>query len=265
MEMCMKNKTKSELFSALENEEFVLYYQPQFNLMTSKFAGVESLIRWQHPERGLILPDDFIPLAEESEVIVHIGEWVLRTACQQSKLWRERGYPPIRIAVNISARQLFLQEDFVELILQTLQAVGMNPEHLELELSENIIIHDERIIETVHRLKKVGILIALDDFGTGYSSISHLKKIPIDRIKIDKTFIKDIHTNHGDAAIVQAIIALAASLNLRVVAEGVESLKQLQLLLSQECMEAQGFYFSEPLNAIEFDKFLAYSHQNLFL
>lgn len=253
---------KIELLSALKNEEFVLYYQPQFNLASGLFEGVEALIRWQHPTKGLLLPMEFISVAEESGLIVRIGEWVLRTACQQTKLWQEMGIPLLRIAVNISARQ-FKQKDFVELVMQIVKEANLKPQFLELELTENMTFpdDDEKMINAIRRLKKLGVLIALDDFGTGYSSISHLRKIPIDRIKIDKMYIQHIHSKAEDAAIVRAIIVLGQSLNLDVMAEGVETLEQLALLSSQECKEIQGFYFSEPLSSEEVEKFLLI-HQN---
>lgn len=256
----------AELLNAIKNCEFILYYQPQFNLSTTKFEGVEALIRWQHPQKGLILPSEFLPAAEESGFIVRIGEWVLETACKQIKAWQDKGLSPIRVAVNISGKQ-FQQQNFVENIMKILQLIDLKPEYLELEITENIIIHDddEKIIHTIHRLKQLGVQIALDDFGTGYSSISYLKKIPIDRIKIDRTYIENINVKSDDAAIVRAIIALATSLNLQVLAEGVESLKQLKLLMSQECKEVQGFYFSEPLPAKEVEKFLQFYQNNPFI
>jgi len=261
-----KEKLKKELLRAIKSQEFVLYYQPQFNLTTAKFDGVEALIRWRHPERGILLPADFISVAEESGLIVRIGEWVVKTACKQNKAWQKKGLPFIRVAVNVSGKQ-FQQNEFVEFVMQTLQKFQLKPQYLELELTENIIIHDddEKIIHTIHRLKKLGVQIALDDFGTGYSSISYLKKIPIDRIKIDRTYIQNINANSDDAAIVRAIIALATTLNLEVLAEGVESLRQLEMLISQDCKEAQGFYFSKPLPAEEVEKFLIFYQNNPFL
>lgn len=253
---------KAELLNAIKNQEFILHYQPQFNLLSGQFEGVEALVRWAHPKHGILLPAEFIPHAEESDLIVHLGEWVLKTACLQVKHWQDKGLSTMRVAVNVSGRQ-FQQKNFVELVMAVLQEAKLNSESLELEITENIIIHDddERIIQTIHRLKKLGVQIALDDFGTGYSSISYLKKIPVDRIKIDRTFIQNINEQIDDAAIVKAIIALATSLNLHVLAEGVETLQQLELLLSQECKEAQGYYFSKPLPAEEVEKFLLF-HQN---
>lgn len=265
MDTVKKDELKKELLAGLKNLEFVLYYQPQFNLATTKFEGVEALIRWRHPKRGLLLPTEFIPLAEESGMIIRIGEWAIKAACLQNKMWQDKGLPQIRVAVNVSGRQ-FRHKDFVEFIINMLHEINLKPKYLELEITENIIIHDDdhKVIHAINRLKKLGVQIALDDFGTGYSSISHLKKIPIDRIKIDKTYIKNININSDDAAIVRAIIALATSLNLQVLAEGVESLKQLKMLLSQECKEVQGFYFSEPLSAEETEKFLKFYQDKPF-
>lgn len=259
-------RVKIELLNAIKNHELILYYQPQFNLSTTKFESVEALIRWQHPVKGLLLPNDFIPIAEESGLIVKIGEWSIKKACLQNKLWRDKGLPAIRIAVNVSGRQL-QQRDFVEFIMNSLQEANVEAHYLELELTENIIIHDnnKKLISAIQRLKKLGVRLALDDFGTGYSSISHLKKIPIDRIKIDKTYIKNINVNNDDTAIVKAIISLAASLNIQVLAEGVESLKQLNTLLAHECQEAQGFYFSEPLPAEGVEKFLLFYQNKQFI
>lgn len=263
MESSKQDELKHSLLKALKNHELIIHYQPQFNLNNSQFEGVEALLRWIHPTEGLLLPSQFIKLAENSGLIVHIGEWVIKTACEQIKAWQDKGLPPIKVAVNISGRH-FRHKDFVEFVIKTLNRIHLKPKYLELEITENTIIHDDdhKIIKTIRRLKKLGIQIALDDFGTGYSSISYLKKIPIDRLKIDKTFIKNINTNSDDAAIVRAIISLASSLNLQVVAEGVESLKQLKTLLSQECKEVQGFYFSEALPAVEVEKFLIFYQNN---
>lgn len=254
--MSTKAQITSELLHAIQNNEFILYYQPEFNLATSQFEGVEALIRWQHPTRGLLLPIDFIHIAEESEIIVTIGEWVLKTACQQNKSWQDKGIPPIRVAVNVAGRQL--QPHFVETVISTLKEANLDAKYLELELNENIIIHENeaRLIETIKQLKNLGIQVALDDYGTGYTSISYLKKIPVDKIKIDKSFIENINSNHVDVAIVKAIVDLAASLNIQVIAEGVESLVQLKALVSHEDIKLQGFYFSEPLPALEVEKFL---------
>ncbi|OGT40175.1 MAG: hypothetical protein A3F12_07940 [Gammaproteobacteria bacterium RIFCSPHIGHO2_12_FULL_38_14] len=246
----------SLLLHALAQGEYLLFYQPQFHLSTGEIHSVEALIRWQHPTRGLILPESFIPLAEEEGSIVEIGKWIIDTACRQNCLWQDHGLQPLRISVNVCTKQL-QQDDFVYDIANILEKYHLQPQYLELELTENINLHQhKKIIQSIHALKKIGVKIALDDFGTGYSNISYLKIIPVDRIKIDKSYIEHVHTNKEDAAIVKALITLARTLNIQILAEGVESKKQLQLLMSQGCHEGQGYYFSEPLSEHEIEKFL---------
>lgn len=239
--------SRLEIINALKNNEFVLYYQPQFNIKTKSYVGVEALIRWQHREKGLLFPADFLPLAEAVDLMRELDQWVLNQACQQNKLWQMRGMKPIRIAVNISPK--FIQsDDFANSIVATLNKTQLKPEYLELEITEEVDLHhNEKVIDSLHTLKSFGIKIALDDFGTGYSSISYLKKLPIDRIKIDKSFIQNILENPNDAAMVIAMISLASSMNIEIIAEGVETLKQLQTLLAHDCHEIQGFYFSKAL------------------
>ena len=252
---------KKALERAIQNQEFLLYYQPQFTFASSSILGVEALLRWQYPKKGLLFPAQFIPLAEETGLITHLGAWLLEAVCRQNKIWQEHGLMPLQISVNVSPKQI-QQKKFVVFIKNLLKRYHLPPQYLELELTENIILHqDKNIIRSICRLKELGVLIALDDFGTGYSSISHLKKIPIDRIKIDKTYIQKMHINRDDAAIVKAIIALASALNIQVLAEGVESQAQLELLLSQGCQAVQGFYFSKPLSPKKVEKFLLL-HQN---
>lgn len=254
---------ETELLNAIKNNEFILHYQPQYNLATSKFEGVEALIRWQHPVNGLMMPDDFIYIAEESDLIITIGEWVLKKACKQAKAWQDKGLTQVRVAVNVSGQQ-FKQNNFVEFVINTLKEAQLDPTFLELELNENIIIqeNDQLLIQMIQRLNKFGILISLDDFGTGNANISYLNRIPVNRIKIDKTFIDNININNDDAELVQSLIVLAADMKLQIVAEGVETLMQMKMLLSQECNIVQGFYFSEPLPADEVERFLLY-YQNL--
>lgn len=264
----MANKNSellAELRSAIDNREFLLYYQPQFDLANSKFEGVEALIRWQHATRGMLLPHQFIPAAEETDLIIEIGEWVLETACEQNKQWQNKGLLPISMAVNVAGRQL--TDKFVQFVLQTLQKSGLAGDWLELELSENIIIQydDNEFVQRIQKLKDYGIQIALDDYGTGHTSISYLKKIPLDKIKIDKTFIENINVNHVDLAIVKAVIEMANTLGIHVIAEGVESLVQLKALLFHEDIRLQGFYFSEPLPAEEVEKFLIQYQNTKFL
>jgi EAL domain-containing protein (putative c-di-GMP-specific phosphodiesterase class I) len=250
----VSKELEAELLRALSNSEFVLYYQPQYNLVTSVFEGVEALIRWQHPKRGLVLPDDFIGTAENSDIIIAIGEWTVRTACQQFKVWQDKKLSPLRIAVNISGRQI-KQKKFVDFVVHALNEFNLDPGCLELELNENIIIQedDQQIIEIIQHLNKIGVLIALDDFGTGRSTPDYLKRIPVDRIKIAKIHIDNIHLNNDE---VKSLIKLATEFNVSLVAEGVETHKQLQMLLDQWRMEVQGNYFSAPLPSGEMEIFL---------
>ncbi len=244
-----------ELRQALLRDEFFLTYQPQYDLNTQKLVSVEALIRWQHPTKGLIYPLNFIPTAEESGLIVPIGEWVLRTACQQAKAWQEMGLPLIRIAVNVTSKQ-FRACNLEQLVADVLKETGLKAEFLEIELTENIIINNLDVIKTVHNLKKLGVQIVLDDFGTGYSSLNYLREIPVDRLKIDQSYVQNIKSNRGDDVIIQAIIAMAKSLKLDVLAEGVETQDQLDFLRRQNCGEVQGFLFSKPITAAECEKLM---------
>lgn len=247
---------ETSLRRALEREEFVLHYQPQICLQSGRITGVEALLRWQHPERGLVSPGEFIPLLEEIGLIVPVGEWVLRSACAQNHAWLNAGLPPVRVAVNLSARQ-FRQGGLADMVCQTLHDSGLAPELLELEVTESILIQDlQATISTLHRLNAVGIQISIDDFGTGYSSLSYLKHLPISKIKIDQSFVRDICTDPDDAAIANAVISLGHSLKLRVIAEGVETLEQQEYLRAQACDEFQGYYFSRPLPAADFAQLL---------
>ncbi len=243
---------ENNLHKALERSELLLYYQPQIDIRQRQIIGVEALIRWKHPELGIISPTDFIPLAEESGLITSIGEWALRTASRQHQRWLEQGLPPIRMGVNLSSLQ-FRDQDWVMTIENVLQEGMVEPRFLELELTEGIVMRDvEETMSTLHYLKKLGIGLAIDDFGTGYSSLSYLKRLPLDTIKIDRAFIKDLTTNEQDASITKAIIALGHSLDLRVIAEGVETEGQFRHLEEQGCDEIQGYLFSPavPANAI---------------
>ncbi len=232
---------------ALERDELVVYYQPQVNLRTKQIVGMEALVRWQHPDQGIILPARFIPLAEETGLIIPIGEKVLRAACAQNKAWQDAGFPPLRVSVNLSARH-FKQKNLVETIAQALKETGLDPKYLDLELTEGTIMENaEETIKTLRALKDMGVHLSIDDFGTGYSSLNYLRRFPIDTLKIDQSFVRDISTNPDDVAIATAIIAMAHSLKLKVTAEGVETEEQLPFLYSQQCDEVQGFYFSKPL------------------
>ena len=250
-EMNARNRERqameAELHHALKRGEFLLHYQPKVDLRTGKVVGVEALIRWQHGEKGLIPPDKFIPLAEETGLILPIGAWAMKTACGQNQAWQDAGLPHISIAVNLSARQ-FRHHDLVGLVKQVLQETGLEPKYLELELTESVIMQEAvEAISTLLELKALGVQLSLDDFGTGYSSLSYLRRFPLDNLKIDRSFVKGITSNPHDTTIVKTVIALAHSLNLKVIAEGVETEEQLAFLRAHDCNEMQGYLFSKPL------------------
>jgi diguanylate cyclase (GGDEF)-like protein len=245
---------ENRLRQTLERGELVVYYQPLINAHTRKIVGAETLVRWKHPDLGLLDPAEFIPLAEEIGFIVSLDEWVLRTACEQAAAWQRAGAPPLSFMVNISARQ-FGQPGFTKMLSRILYDTGLGPEWLELEITENAAMQD--IADTMSNLKelsRLGIKLAIDDFGIGYSSLSYLRKLPVGRIKIDKSFIKRIMENEDDLSIVKAIIAMGHSLNMRITAEGVETEDQFRLLRACSCDEVQGYYFSEPIPAEEFER-----------
>ena len=243
---------ENSLRRALEKEEFVVYLQPQIDLATRRMIGAEALVRWQHPDLGLVFPTEFIGLAEETGLIVPIGEWVLERVCKLGKQWREKGLPNVCVSVNLSARQ-FQQRDLVSRIAQILQETGLDPDYLGLEITESIAMKNaDFTISALNDMKKMGIHLSLDDFGTGYSSLSYLKRFPLETLKIDRSFVRDITTDPNDAAIVQAVIALAHSLKLKVVAEGVETEGQLGFLKSHGCDQVQGYYYSHPLSEENF-------------
>ncbi|HEY6009205.1 MAG TPA: EAL domain-containing protein [Geobacteraceae bacterium] len=242
---------ETSLRRALEREEFFLVYQPQVDLQTWRLVGMEALLRWRHPELGVLLPARFIPLAEETGLILAIGEWVLRTACVRNKAWQDAGFMPLRMAVNLSGRQL-MQPGFGGKVAAILRETGLPPACLELELTESTLMtRAEENIASLGELKKMGVQLAIDDFGTGYSSLSYLKHFPIDRVKIDRAFVRDITSNADDAAIAGAIIAMSHSLNLKVTAEGVEHVEQLQFLAARQCDEIQGYLVTIPLGEEE--------------
>jgi predicted signal transduction protein with EAL and GGDEF domain len=243
------------LRKALERDEFVLYYQPQINLETNQIIGAEALIRWNHPEKGMVSPAEFIPAAEETGLIIPIGEWALRTACYQNKLWQELGFPPITVSVNISPKQFF-QSNLVEIVQKILEETGMESKYLELEITESMTMDVESAISTLVGLKNLGAKISIDDFGTGYSSLNYLKQFPIDKLKVDQSFIRDSITDPHDETIVKTIIAMAHNLHLKVIAEGVETKEHISFLLQQMCTEAQGYYFSKPIPVSEFANIL---------
>lgn len=238
---------ENNLRKALERNQFLLYYQPQVDLKTKKITGLEALLRWQHPEKGLILPANFIPLAEETGLIVPIGEWVLNTACTQSRIWQAQGLPQLSVSVNLSSFQ-FQQETLIKIISDILQDTGLESHYLVVELTESNLMKDaEKTITMLRELKLMGLQLAIDDFGTGYSSLNYLKRFPLDTLKIDPTFVKNVATDPDNAAIIRAIIALAHSLNLTVIAEGVETEDELRFLSKQGCDGIQGYLVSPPV------------------
>lgn len=245
---------ENSLRHALEYNEFKIHYQPQVNQKTKEIIGMEALIRWNHATRGLILPGDFIPLAEETGLIIPIGEWVLKEACKQNRAWQDMGYGEFSISVNLSPKQL-KQPNFVEKVRKILVETRLKPQWLCLEITESMAISNiDFSIKVLKDLKEIGISIALDDFGTGHSSLSYLKRLPINIIKIDKSFVDEIHENKYSAAITEAIIVMCHKMNINVIAEGVETINQHELLLQENCDIAQGYLFSEPLPALEIEK-----------
>lgn len=239
---------EADLRQALRREELYLAYQPQVDAEGSRIIGVEALLRWRHPTLGEIPPSRFIGLAEETGLIVPLGEWVLHKACEQGRAWTRTGLAAIRVAVNISARQFRQQEDFVNRVREIVRETGYEPRNLELELTESLLMDDpDEAVRRLERLHALGITLAIDDFGTGYSSLSYLKRLPVDRLKIDQSFVRDMINDPDDARIVKAMILLGHSLGLRVVAEGVEEQVQWRALRAEGCDEMQGFYFARPL------------------
>jgi EAL domain-containing protein (putative c-di-GMP-specific phosphodiesterase class I) len=233
---------------ALKNDEFVLHFQPRVSL-SGRATGAEALLRWQHPEWGLVEPARFVPLLEETGLVVPVGAWVLREACRHAKAWQEAGLPPLRVSVNLSSRQ-FRSEGLFEVVSEALRSSGLAPQLLELELTESLLVENvEHAMGVMGRLKAIGTAISIDDFGTGYSSLGYLKRFPIDSLKIDKSFVRDIATSPKDAAIVKAISALARSLGIGLIAEGVEEPWQVDFLRARQCTEMQGYLFSRPVPA----------------
>jgi diguanylate cyclase (GGDEF)-like protein len=247
---------QSDLHDALALRQFELYYQPKVNVASGAVRGVEALIRWRHPTRGLVSPAQFIPFAEDSGLIGPIGAWVVREACRQAAAWRLAGLPPMRVAVNISASQ-FRQGGLLEIVKEALSDADLDPTYLEIELTESAVMSDpEESVKILEQLSIMDVLVSVDDFGTGYSSMSYLQRFPIDKLKIDRSFISEILTRSDDASIVRAIVSLAHGLKLKVVAEGVETREQLEFLRSIGCDEYQGYYFSAALPAGDFEKLI---------
>lgn len=255
-EKCIGRLEKeSDLRRGLIENEFFLEYQPQYDSQSQTLIGVEALIRWRHPQKGLVLPMEFIPLAEETGLIVPIGEWVIRTACAQNKAWQDKGISPFPISVNIATKQ-FIQPNFVSMIKNILKTSKLNPKYLKVEVTENVIINAGNIIDSINDLKKLGVSIVLDDFGVGNSGFNYLNKLPIDQLKIDQSFIKNINFNRSDEVILQAIIDMASNLHLDLVVEGVETSSQLEYLESHNCHKFQGFYFNKPMSAEQLENYL---------
>jgi len=249
-------RLESQLSRALEHGELIVYYQPQITIDTRRVFCAEALVRWQHPARGVIEPMHFIPLAEEMGYLATIDEWVLRKACSQVREWHNAGLTRLCVAVNLSAKQ-FQKADLIEIIAEILRETGLDPEYLTIEITESVAMQNlERMLPNMLKLADRGVTISIDNFGTGYSSLNYLKKLPVQKLKIDKSFIRDITTAPEDGAIVGAMIAMARKLSMKVIAEGVETEEQLEYLRSSGCHEMQGYLFSKPLPAEEFGKFL---------
>jgi len=245
---------EAELEKALEREEFEIYYQPIAEVANGKTAGVEALLRWYSPELGLLHPDRFISLAERTGLIIPIGEWVLYKACSRYKAWQDAGYLPLRLAVNISAVQM-QNTNFVPMVEKMLKETGINPNNLELEITEGVVFDNlDYAVSAINELRAMGLRISIDDFGTGYSSLEYLNRLPVNTLKIDKSFIKSLAVNPNSKAIVSAIIAMAHKINLEVIAEGVESYEQLDFLRKERCHFFQGFLCSPPVPVMKFEE-----------
>ena len=254
---------ENSLRRALERCEFELYYQPKIQTTTGAICGAEALLRWNHPQKGRVSPAQFIPLCEEIGLIIAIGEWIIQTVCTQVKNWHDQGFSSLRIPINLSPLQ-FRQPDLIKKVETILAIAGLDPDKLEFEITESVAIEDiDKTIATLKAFKNMGLHLSIDDFGTGYSSLSYLKRFPIHNLKIDQSFIRNLHTSFEDAAIVKSIITLAHSLKLRVIAEGVETQEQLAYLQGLDCDEIQGYLFSPPISADAFSKLLASTNTKL--
>jgi EAL domain-containing protein (putative c-di-GMP-specific phosphodiesterase class I) len=250
---------ESSLRKALGAGELFLVYQPQVDIRTGRIIGVEALLRWEHPEWGVISPIQFIPIAERTGLIIPIGEWVLGVACLQNKIWQKAGFDSIRMAVNLSARQ-FRQKNLIEVVRRCLVKSALDPSLLELEITEGTAMNKaDSTVRILNELKDIGVKISIDDFGTGYSSLSYLKRFPLDVLKIDRTFVKDVHLQPDSQAIARAILAMAKSLNFSVIAEGVEAHEEVEFLKVNGCDALQGYYFSPPIPALDMTRLLEQS------
>lgn len=246
---------EEQLKKALKQNQFYLNYQPKVDLLTHDIIGMEALVRWNHPDLGLIPPINFITLAEETGLISPLGEWVLREACTMNKSWQDKGYPPFVVSVNISVKQL-MDQSTVNQIKSILLDTGLNPKWLEFEVTESIFVDITQNAGLLHEIRALGIQISIDDFGTEYSSFNYIKHLPIDTLKIDRSFIRDIHSNSDSRAIVKAIITVAHTLGINVLAEGIELEEQLLLLSADGCNQGQGYLFAKPISSQEFEKYL---------
>jgi predicted signal transduction protein with EAL and GGDEF domain len=247
---------ESDLRKALERDELLLHYQPQVESMTGRVVAFEALVRWNHPQKGMVAPFEFIDIAEESGLIIPLGEWVMRAACEQATKWHRAGFPEIRVSVNVASQQL-TESDLVATVQKVLTSTGLDGAHLEVELTESSLMSDvETITQTLQKLKDFGLSLAVDDFGTGYSSMNYLKRFPLDALKIDRSFVRDLNLDANDAAIAKAVIALAKALDLSTIAEGVEEEEQLAFLRALGCDLIQGYFFGRPMPADEVLGFL---------
>jgi EAL domain-containing protein (putative c-di-GMP-specific phosphodiesterase class I) len=247
---------ESELHQAVRRDELVVRYQPQIDLRSGRIIGVEALVRWNHPTLGLLPPNEFVPLAEESGLIVDVDTWVLRHTCRQAMAWQAEGLPPVRVAVNMSARHFQSPERLLGSIRDALSDSGLPAALLELEVTEGLAVVEDRSAEILQRVRDLGVSISIDDFGTGYSMLGRLHRFPVDRLKIDRSFVREITSAHAEAPIVAAIVAMARSLGMETVAEGVETLEQQTFLRNRSCDLAQGFLFSHPVEPEEISRLL---------
>ncbi|WP_322785789.1 putative bifunctional diguanylate cyclase/phosphodiesterase [Orenia marismortui] len=249
-----KIELENDLKKAIRNDELFMIYQPQFDLSTEKLTGIEALIRWKHPRKGMISPVEFIPIAEETGLIVPMGKWILRTVCEQNKRWQDAGFDPIRVAVNVSIRQL-QEDDFVDSVKKVIEETSLKPEFLEIEITENIMRNVSDLNHKLIALKEIGVTVSIDDFGTGYSSLNIISDLPIDSLKIDKSFIDGLVTKAKKQVLAKTIINMGNNLNFSIIAEGIETREQLSFLRNNSCNIGQGYLFSKPVSAKEVEEY----------